>query len=970
MRSRSLSIVRRLQYISLGIAVAAMGITITATAVTADTTLANWGQQGPAQAPAGRAYAAMAYDSRRGRAVLFGGGSGCCNQPSDTWEWDGSKWSTSFTSVFPSPSISPGMAYDSARDVTVLFDNTGSTWEWNGSSWVKRATATSPPARFWTSMAFDSARGRIVLFGGSASGGVELGDTWTYDGTNWTKMAPANSPSPRFGMAMSFDSDRGVLVLFGGRAAGQRMNDTWEWDGTNWIQRSPTTLPFPRFWHSMAYDAQLGLTVMFGGDHIEPFGLGPMNDTWLWDGTNWTRDWTSATPTYRAGQAMAYESATGRIVLFGGTDELNPGTFYNDTWEFGTGIVTPPGNPALVLPATQVSFGSHPIGITTTASRLRFFGGGTGPLLISSISATGDFAVSASDCPISPNPLAVGAFCSVQMTYTPTVCGTRTGSLIFTDNSATGSESVSLEGGVLSPGCDGDLELIASSDVTANATSPTGAVINYNKLFVVDEESTPPPITCSPALNSTFPIGTTTVTCQVTDSDDVTSTVTATFHVTVNDTDLALAGVPADVTVAAAGPSGTVVNYQAPSVVDEDPNAAPVSCSPASGSTFPIGTTTVTCTVSDTDDTPGSVTATFRVIVGDGDLALSGVPADVTVQATFSGGAAVGYVMPKAVDEDASVAAVTCDHGSGSTFPLGTTTVTCTTTDTDDTPSTVTATFQVTVIDTDLGMSGVPADITINAAGPSGTTVRYTAPTGVDEDGGAIAVSCDLASGSIFPIGTTTVTCSVSDSDDTPSTRTATFRVTINDTDLALTAAPADITVVATGSTGATVTYTPPSAIDEDASLSSVTCNRPSGSTFSVGTTTVTCSLNDGDDTPAIVAESFHVTVIPDLQLAMSVAPATASAHSTVTTATSVTNLGAVSKKVTISYSITYTDSSGKTSVVASDKATVTIAPGQTVSRSFSFLVKNSTPGGTYLVTATASDDTGPVSQSGTFNVT
>jgi hypothetical protein len=456
----------------------------------------------------------------------------------------------------------------------------------------------------------------------------------------------------------------------------------------------------------------------------------------------------------------------------------------------------------------------------------------------------------------------------------------------------------------------------------------------------------------------------------VTDSDDVTSTVTTTFHVTVNDTDLALSGVPADITVAAAGPSGTAVTYTAPSVLDEDASMPAVSCSPASGSTFPIGTTTVACAVSDADDTPSSVTKTFRVIVGDSDLALTGVPTDVTVQATFASGAAVGYVTPKAVDEDATVPAVTCDHGSGSTFPMGTTTVTCQTTDADDTPSTVTATFQVTVIDTDLGIAGIPADVTVNAAGPSGATVSYTAPTGVDEDGSAIAVSCDHASGSLFPIGTTTITCSASDGDDTPSTRTATFKVTVNDTDLALTAAPADITAVATGPSGAAVTYTPPSAVDEDASLPSVTCSRPSGSTFGVGTTTVTCSVTDGDDTPAVVAESFLVTVIPDLKLALSVTPSSVSAHGTVTAATSVTNLGAVARKSAISYSITFTDSSGRTIVVAGDKATVTIAPGQTISRSFSFLVKNTTPRGTYLVTVTASDDTGSVSRSSSFNVT
>jgi len=964
-------LVQRLRNITLVIAAASIGFTSSATAARADTTLANWGQQTPAQAPAGRVYAAMAYDSRRGRAVMFGGGSGCCTYYTDTSEWDGTRWSISSPAGSPPSALGPGMAYDSGRGLTVLLDNGGNTWEWNGSYWIQRTTASSPTARVWTAMAYDSVRARTVLFGGSGQpGAVDLGDTWTYDGTNWTKMAPASAPSPRFGMAMSFDPVRQVLVLFGGRVAGQRMNDTWEWDGTNWTQRTPATAPLPRFWHSMAYDAQLGLTVVWGGDHIEPFGLGPINDTWLWDGTNWTRDWTAATPIYRAGQAMAYDSARGRIVLFGGTDELFPGTYYNDTWEFGSGIVTPAANPSLSFQVNMMYFRSSGIGTTTSPGRLRILGAGTGPTLISSITTTGDFAVSATDCPIAPNPLAVGAFCNVQVTFTPTVCGTVTGSLVFADTAAGGAESVALEGGVLSAGCDGDLGLIASKDVTVNATSPAGATINYNGLTNFDEDSTPGPITCSPALNSTFPIGTTTVTCQITDGDDVTSTVSATFRVTVNDTDLALTGVPSDITVGAAGPSGTVVSYTAPSAVDEDASTPAVSCTPASGSTFPIGTTTVTCGASDTDDTPSTVTATFRVIVGDSDLALSGVPADVTVQATSAGGAAVGFFPPRAVDEDATVPSVTCDHGSGSLFPVGTTTVTCHTTDGDDTPSTVTATFQVTVIDTDLGLSGVPADITVDAAGPSGAAVTFVAPTGVDEDGSAVAVSCDHASGSMFPIGTTTVTCSVSDSDDTPSTRTATFRVTVNDTDLALTAVPADISAVATESSGAAVSFTPPSAIDEDATSPPVTCNRASGSIFAVGTTTVSCSVNDGDDTPSTVSASFHVTVIPDLQLSSSVSPTNATAHNTVTTIASVTDIGTVSRKVTVSYLVTFTDASGVTSTVASDKAVVTVAPGQTLTRQFSLLIKNTTSTGTYVVNVTVADVTGSVSQSSTFNVT
>ena len=947
------------------------GVPLTASA---DTTVDNWGPQTQVQSPSGRAYPALAYDSARGRTVLFGGGSGCCNGPNDTWEWDGSHW-TSF-STFPSPpsSIGPGLAYDSARGVTVLFANDGTTWEWNGQFWTRRAPATSPPARLWTAMAYDSVRHVVVLFGGDASGGVVLGDTWTYDGNNWTRMTPASAPSARMGMAMAFDTGRGVLVLFGGHDGnGQRQNDTWEWDGSNWTQRTffnLTGTPYPRFWHSMAYDEQLGKTVMFGGDHFGPVGLGPIDDTWLWDGTSWTRDWTAAVPIYRAGQAMAYESGTGRILMFGGTDEGNPGTFYNDTWEFGPGITTPAGNPALVLPALAIYMGSPALGGTTTSSKLRIIGGGTGPTLISSITTTGDFSVLATDCPIAPNPLAVNAFCSVQVSYTPTACSLRTGSLVFSENTGTGSESMVLEGGVTSAGCDADLALIASKDVIVNATSPAGATINYNGLSQFElDESTPPPITCSPALDSTFPIGTTLVTCSQTDSDDATSTVTASFHVTVNDTDLALTNVPSDFTVPATSSSGAIVNYTPPTVVDEDANPPAVSCSPSSGSMFPIAITTVTCQVSDPNDAPNTVTASFRVQVGDSDLALINMPPSVTVQAQYPDGAVAGFLLPKAVDEDAN-ATVTCDHNAGFTFPVGTTTVTCQAYDPDDTPSTVTGTFQVTVIDTDIGVS-MPADITVDATGPSGAVVTYATPPGSDEDGTAVQVTCSPASGSVFPIGTDAVTCTTApDPDDTPTSRSITFHIIVRDTDLALSPVP-DITAVATSSAGATITFTPPLVIDEDSSAPAVTCNWATTSTFAVGTTTVICQATDFDDPPypSVVQTTFHVTVVPDLQLTASTSPTNATAHTTVTTTAAVKNIGAASRKATITYTVYFIDASGNTSTVTTNKAVVTVNPGQTVSRSFSLAVKNSTGAGTYEVVVSTSDETGTVSQTSTFTV-
>jgi len=128
-------------------------------------------------------------------------------------------------------------------------------------------------------------------------------------------------------------------------------------------------------------------------------------------------------------------------------------------------------------------------------------------------------------------------------------------------------------------------------------------------------------------------------------------------------------------------------------------------------------------------------------------------------------------------------------------------------------------------------------------------------------------------------------------------------------------------------------------------------------------------SASASPSSSSTVQAIFHVIVIPDLKLASSTSPATATAHTTVTTTAAVTNIGAVSRKTSITYTVSFTDASGNTSVVATDKAVVSVSPGQTASRAFSFAVKSSTPAGTYTVVVAATDETGTVSLSSSFTV-
>ena len=78
---------------------------------------------------------------------------------------------------------------------------------------------------------------------------------------------------------MADDIAHGNVVLFGGR----RFDDTWTWNGTDWSKHSPAHSPYQRLDMGMAYDAN-GQVVLFGGACAIACA-----DTWTWDGSDWTQ---------------------------------------------------------------------------------------------------------------------------------------------------------------------------------------------------------------------------------------------------------------------------------------------------------------------------------------------------------------------------------------------------------------------------------------------------------------------------------------------------------------------------------------------------------------------------------------------------------------------------------------------------------------------------------------------------------
>jgi Ca2+-binding RTX toxin-like protein len=130
----------------------------------------------------------------------------------------------------------------------------------------------------------------------------------------------------------------------------------------------------------------------------------------------------------------------------------------------------------------------------------------------------------------------------------------------------------------------------------ANDPGQGGAVVNYPDPTATDDRSAVITI-CFPGSGSAFPVGTTTVTCRATDAAG--NSATGTFTITVVDNEPPVIRVPADITVQAASPAGAVVNYPDPTATDNQPVPVTVTCSPQSGSTFPVGTTQVLCTATD-----------------------------------------------------------------------------------------------------------------------------------------------------------------------------------------------------------------------------------------------------------------------------------------------------------------------------------------------------------------------------------
>lgn len=389
--------------------------------------------------------------------------------------------------------------------------------------------------------------------------------------------------------------------------------------------------------------------------------------------------------------------------------------------------------------------------------------------------------------------------------------------------------------------CGGDdtpPEIECPADIIVDVKNSCSDIVEFN--VEVKDEDTNVKVSCSPSSGSTFPVGTTTVNCTATDSSE--NSASCSFTVTVQDDVPPSITCPANIVKSTdAGVCAATVQFTPTG--QDNCGSVTITSNPPSGTSFPKGVTTVTVTA--TDASGNSSNCAFTVTVNDTESPSITCPANLNVNAAQGLCAAtVNYNTPKASDNCSGLGAVVCNPAPGSSFSVGTTTVTCNVTDSSG--NSANCSFTVKVNDAQPPDITCPANIVTSAAqGQCAATVNYNTPKGSDSCGGNVTVSCLPASGSSFNVGTTTVTCTATDTSGNSSN--CSFTVNVTDGTPPSITCPANITVsAAQGQCAATVNYNTPSGTDNCSDNVSVVCVPASGSAFPVGTTTVTCTANDG----------------------------------------------------------------------------------------------------------------------------
>jgi uncharacterized protein (TIGR03437 family) len=243
----------------------------------------------------------------------------------------------------PSARFDGTIAYDPAGRQLFLFGGSelgakNDLWSYSldRRQWTEiQVSGTRPPARFGHTLIYDPVRKRLIVFAGQAAG--FFSDTWAYDieQGSWQQLSRDEAgPSRRYGHSAIYDPPRDRMVISHGFTDAGRFDDTWAFEfATNtWRNLTPSGgKPIRRCLHHAVHDSANNQMLLYGGC-ASPQGPCPLGDLWSFDLSShrWTEITVQPRPPAREHYGIVFDSARGRLVLFGGRG----GGQLNDTWDY------------------------------------------------------------------------------------------------------------------------------------------------------------------------------------------------------------------------------------------------------------------------------------------------------------------------------------------------------------------------------------------------------------------------------------------------------------------------------------------------------------------------------------------------------------------------------------------------------------------------------------------------------------
>ena len=390
---------------------------------------------------------------------------------------------------------------------------------------------------------------------------------------------------------------------------------------------------------------------------------------------------------------------------------------------------------------------------------------------------------------------------------------------------------------------------ICPADITVNTDpSSNGALVTYNAPTGTDNcPNTTVSQTAGLGSGATFPIGITTETYTI--SDAAGNSTSCSFTVTVIDVEPPGA-LCQDITASLDANGNTTITAEDVDAGSHDVSGiASLALDQTQFTCNDVGANTVVLTV--TDNNGNTSTCTANVTVEDTIIPVA-LCQDISLALDANGSASISSDL---VDNGSNDACGVADLSVAPDTVTGTGDHTVTLTVTDNNGNSASCDATVTALDTIPPVITCPPDIISECTGTDGTVVTFDPPTTDDPNA---SVACIPASGSLFPIGTTSVSCTATDPAGNSSG--CSFAVTIEDTTAPTISYPENVTVNRSSPAGATVDFTVPTATDLCSNIVTVQCDPDAGTFFNLDITTVTCTATDNDSNAASC--SFDISVI------------------------------------------------------------------------------------------------------------